>query len=82
VPILAAYAAVLGWPAAVAAIVARERPWGWGDPMAAVLVLAGMAALAAGLAWVSAARRWREDTTLAVVAMAHATTLALAARIA
>ena len=82
VPILAAYAAVLGWPAAVAAIVARERPWGWRDPLTAVLVLAGMAALASGLTWASAARNWREDTALAVVAVAHATAIALAARIA
>ena len=82
VPTLAAYAAVLGWPAAVAAIVARERAWDWRDPLAALLLLLGMAAVASGLAWASAARRWREETTLAVMAAAHAMTIALIARVA
>jgi len=80
VPTLTAYAAVLGWPAAVAAIVARERAWDWRDPLAAVLLLLCMAAVASGLAWASAARRWREETTLAVMAAAHATAIALVAR--
>jgi hypothetical protein len=80
VPTLAAYAAVLGWPAAVAAIVARERAWDWRDPLAALLLLLCMAAVASGLAWASAARRWREETTLAVMATAHATAIALIAR--
>jgi hypothetical protein len=82
VPTLAAYAAVLGWPAAVAAIVARERAWDWRDPFAALLLLLCMAAVASGLAWASAARRWREETTLAVMAAAHATAIALVARVA
>lgn len=81
-PMLAAYAAVLGWPAAVAAIVARDRPWGWRDPLAAVLALAVMAAVASALASVASARRWREDTTLALVASAHAVAAALFARMA
>ncbi len=80
VPTLTAYAAVLGWPAAVAAIVARERAWDWRDPLAALLLLLCMAAVASGLAWASAARRWREETTLAVMAAAHATAIALVAR--
>jgi hypothetical protein len=78
--ILAAYAAVLGWPAAVAAIVARDRPWGWHGPLAAMLMLALLAAVASALAWVSSVRRWRDDTTLALVASAHAVALALVAR--
>ena len=82
VPTLAAYAAVLGWPAAVAAIVAGERAWDWRDPLAALLLLLCMAAVASGLAWASAARRWREETTLAVMAAAHATAIALIARVA
>lgn len=80
VPTLAAYAAVLGWPAAVAALVAHERAWDWRDPLAALLLLLCMAAVASGLAWASAARRWREETTLAVMATAHATAIALVAR--
>jgi hypothetical protein len=82
VPTLATYAAVLGWPAAVAAIVAHQRAWDWRDPLAALLLLVCMAAVASGLAWASAARRWREETTLAVMAAAHATAIALAARVA
>ena len=74
-PTLAAYAAILGWPAAVAAIVARERAWGWSDPLVALLLLSGMAVVAAALVWVSAALRWRDDTTLAIVAAAHATAI-------
>ena len=80
VPTLAAYAAILGWPAVVAAIVARNRAWDWRDPLAALLLLFCMAAVASALAWASAARRWREETTLAVMAAAHATAIALAAR--
>jgi len=80
VPTLAAYAAVLGWPAAVAAIVARERAWDWRDPLAALLLLLCMTAVASGLAWASAARRWREETTLSVMAVAHATAITLLAR--
>jgi hypothetical protein len=80
VPTLLAYAAVLGWPAAVAAAVARDRAGGWSDPRMAVAVLAGMAGLAAALVWISAARRWREETTHAVLAAAHATAIALVAR--
>ena len=46
----------------------------------AVAVLAGMAGLAAALVWISAARRWREETTHAVLVAAHATAIALVAR--
>lgn len=74
-PTLAAYAAVLGWPAAVAAIVSRDRAWGWGDPLAALLLLSGMACVASALVWVSAALRWRDDTILAMIAAAHATAI-------
>lgn len=81
-PTLAAYAAVLGWPAAVAAVVARDRAAGWGDPRVAVVVVAGMAVCAAALVWVSAARRWREDSTHAILVVAHATAIALVARVA
>ena len=82
VPTLAAYAAVLGWPAAVAAAVVRDRAAGWSDPRVAVVVVACMAGLAAALAWVSATRRWREETTYAVLVAAHAAAIALVARVA
>lgn len=74
--ILAAYATILGWPAAVAAIVVRHRGWGWGDPLAALVALACMATVAAALAWGAAARRWREDSTFVAMAAAHAVAIA------
>jgi hypothetical protein len=81
-PTLAAYAAVLGWPAAVAAAVARRGAAGWGDPRVAVVAVAGMAVAAVALVWISAARRWREDTTHAALVAAHAVAIALVARVA
>jgi hypothetical protein len=45
-----------------------------------MLMLALLAAVASALAWVSSVRRWRDDTTLALVASAHAVALALVAR--
>jgi hypothetical protein len=81
-PTLAAYAAVLGWPAAVAAAVARRGAAGWGDPRVAVVAVAGMAVVAVALVWISAARRWREDTPHAALVAAHAVAIALVARVA
>lgn len=81
-PKLAAYAAVLGWPAAVAAAVAHRGAAGWGDPLVAVAAVAGMAVGAWALVWISAARRWREDTTHAALVAAHAAAIALVAWVA
>jgi hypothetical protein len=79
---LVAYAAVLAWPAAVAAVVTRgSGPAAEGSVAAIVAIAALLAVAAAGVAaatwW-----RWRDDSPLTTVALAHALAVAAVARVA
>jgi hypothetical protein len=79
---LVAYAAVLAWPAAVAALVTRgagpaaQGSWVAIAAIAALLVIAGAAVMFV-TRW-----RWRDETPLIVVALAHALAVAVLARVA
>lgn len=65
---IATHAAILGWPAGVAAVVrgpAAAEPWG---PLVAVLMLATLAAATAVSVWMVSKCRATGDTSLALIA--------------
>ncbi|MFM7207111.1 MAG: hypothetical protein ACKO4T_10640 [Planctomycetaceae bacterium] len=82
VALLVRYAAMLGWPAVVAALLGRHHALAWGGPLAAVAALGALTAVAAAAARLAAARHWPEELPLAVTAAAHAVAIATAARLA
>ncbi|MCE9631919.1 MAG: hypothetical protein K8S94_14545 [Planctomycetia bacterium] len=65
---VATHAAILGWPAGVAALVrgpSAAEPWG---PLVALLVLTSLAAATAVSVWIASRCRMSGDTSLAMVA--------------
>ena len=79
---LVAYAAVLAWPAAVAAVVARGLGPAAEGSMAAIVTIAALLAVAAAAVAAAAWCRWRDDSPLTTAALAHALAVAVIARVA
>jgi hypothetical protein len=79
---LVAYAAVLAWPAAVAAVVTRGSGPAAEGSVAAIAAIAVLLAVAAAAVAMAAWRRWGDDTPLTTVALAHALAAAVIARVA
>lgn len=80
VALLAAYAAVLVWPAAVAWLVGRGREVPAAASLAAIATVGGLLAVSLIAVTIAARCRWRDDAPLAAVAAMHALALAALAR--